>query len=182
MHPSAARRMRTASRSCRSSPTKSTAAMYMAHPTVRRECPLQSLNNARSLANCWGSPGPSPVRSAPRSQPDGLTYQNSQQKAPRHTATIFTGAQDWGRGNGQENPRARYEPDSIRRSILDGGSSTTNLGHAVANPRIRDDQPSLRSPASCPGRQPRSLPPSAKPVSVSSCLTSLKTDMRACRF
>jgi len=24
----------------------------------------------RSLANCWGSPGPSPVRSAPRSQPD----------------------------------------------------------------------------------------------------------------
>jgi len=26
--------------------------------------------------------------------PDGLTYQNSQQKAPRHTPDIFTGAQD----------------------------------------------------------------------------------------
>src|ERR1700720_1326713 len=95
---------------------------------------------------------------------------------------IFAGAQDWGRGNGQENPRARYEPDSIRRSILDGGSSTTNLGHAVPNPRIRDDQPSLRSPASCPGRQLQTSSPSAKPVSASSCLTSLKTDMRAYDF
>ena len=32
------------------------------------------------------------------------------------------------------------------------GSSTTNPGHAVANPRIRDDQPSSHSPASCHGR------------------------------
>ena len=67
----------------------------------------------------------------------------------------------------------------IRRSTLDRGSSTTNLGHAVTNPRIRDDQPSLCSPASCPGRQPQTSSPSALPVSASSCLTSLKTDMRA---
>lgn len=37
-----------------------------------------------------------------------------------------------------ENSRPLYEPAPCRRSPLNRGSSATNYGHAVTNPRIRD--------------------------------------------
>ena len=100
------------------------------NPTHRRQARAKTHSACprnRLVTLATGSPSLSPPSPHP---PQNATVMLSLALKPlrggHHSQNASKAGQSWRHGHGQENPRIHYQPDIIRRWLLDRGSSATH--------------------------------------------------------